>query len=92
MYCRVADLRYKEVINLYDGLRLGYVCDVLINSDCGQVLAIIVPGALRFFGLFGREDDYVIPWECIRRIGEDIILVEVKGSYRREKFRRGFGF
>lgn len=37
----------------------------------------MVPGKCRFFGLFGRADDYVIPWQCIRRFGEDIILVEV---------------
>ena len=40
-------------------------------------IALIVPGKLKFFGLFGREDDFVIPWGCIRRIGNDIILVEV---------------
>ena len=37
---------------------------------------LIVPGPCRFLGLFGRQDDYVIPWCCVRRIGEDIILVD----------------
>ena len=44
----------------------------------GQIIAIIVPGPCRFFGLFGCRDDYVIPWCNIRRIGPDIILVDVK--------------
>jgi len=83
--CRIADLRCKEVINICDGFRMGYVCDVLLNSATGQILAIVVPGQCRFFGLFGREDDYIIPWDCIRRMGDDIILVEVNGAYRREK-------
>ena len=85
MHCRIADLRYKEVINVRDGLRLGYVCDVVLNISTGCVLAIVVPGPCRFFGLLGRDDDYVIPWECIRKIGDDIILIEINGSYRREK-------
>ena len=38
--------------------------------------ALIVPGPCRFLGLFGREDDYVIPWLCIKRIGDDLILVD----------------
>ena len=42
----------------------------------GRVTAIMVPGPCRFLGLFGRDSDYIIPWGCIRRIGEDIILVE----------------
>lgn len=76
MQCRIADMRCKEVINICDGCRMGFVCDVEINTVTGQLVAIIVPGPCRFFGLFGREEDYVIPWNCITRIGEDIILVE----------------
>lgn len=85
MHCRIAELRCREVINICSGHRLGYVCDVIINAASGNVTAIVVPGPCRFFGLFGREDDYVIPWECIRRIGDDIILIEVTGEHRREK-------
>ncbi|MBQ3403883.1 MAG: YlmC/YmxH family sporulation protein [Oscillospiraceae bacterium] len=85
MHCRIADLRCKEVINIKDGLRLGFVCDVILNTATGCILAIVVPGMCRFFGLLGRDEDYVIPWECIRRIGDDIILIEINGSYRREK-------
>jgi YlmC/YmxH family sporulation protein len=77
MMCRITDLRCKEVINVADGCRLGYAKDVEFDVLTGKIAAIIVPGPCRFFGLFGREDDYVIPWGAIRRIGEDIILVEV---------------
>ena len=89
MQCRIADFKCKEVINIHTGLRMGFVSDVIVNSTTGQVLAIVIPGPYKFFGLFGREDDYVIPWDCIRRIGDDIILIEVSGSYRREKRQRG---
>lgn len=75
--CRITDLRCKEVINICDGSRLGFVDDVEIDTLTGRVVAIVVPGAFKFFGLFGRCDDYVIPWNCIRRFGEDIILVEI---------------
>lgn len=72
---RIADLSNKEVINVCDGKRLGYIYDVVIDVDRGTVLAIVVPGPCKFFGLFGREEDYVIPWRCIEKWGEDIILV-----------------
>ena len=78
METRVTDLRCKEVINVTDGLRLGFVSDVEILLPEGKVLALVVPGPCRFFGLFGRKDDFVIPWNCIRRIGSDIILVELE--------------
>lgn len=85
MNCRIGDLRYREVINVCTGHRLGYVCDALIDIKTGKIIALIVPGPCRFFGLFGREDDYILPWECIDRIGEDIILINVEGDHRREK-------
>ena len=78
MGTRVTDLRCKEVINVTDGLRLGFVSDVEILLPEGKVLALVVPGPCRFFGLFVRKDDFVILWNCIRRIGSDIILVELE--------------
>ena len=79
----LVELRYKEIINLNNGNRLGFVCDAEITLPEGQVTALVVPGAARFFGLFGREEDLVIPWERIAKIGEDIILVDVEGEPRR---------
>ena len=68
----------KEIINISDGCRFGYVGDVELDLETGKVKALVVPGRLRFFGLLGREEDYVFPWECVRRFGEDIILVEAE--------------
>ena len=74
---RLTNLKCKEVINICDGARLGYVSDIELDLCNGKVVAILVPGPCRFFGLFGRDHDYVIPWHCIKRIGDDIILVDV---------------
>ena len=76
MVNRFSELRNKEIIHVCECTRLGYLNDVCIDTDTGRVTAIMVPGPCRFLGLFGRDSDYIIPWGCIRRIGEDIILVE----------------
>ena len=78
MSIRFTELHCKEVICVSDGRRLGFICDVRIELPEGQITAIIVPGPCRFFGLFGRRDDYVIPWKCIKRMGPDIVLVDIK--------------
>ena len=85
MDCRVADLRCKEVINICTGLRLGCVCDVLFDPECGSIKALVVPGQYKAFGLLGRDDDIVIPWDCIKKVGDDIILIEVSGELRRAR-------
>ena len=87
METRIADLRYKEVISVEDGSRFGYVGDMEIDLDSGQVRALVVPGRRRLFGLLGREEDRYIPWGAVRRFGEDIILVE--GASPRRIPRRG---
>lgn len=69
-------MRDKEVINICDGARLGFVADVDMKLPEGQICAIIVYGPYRFFGLFGRGEEFYIPWECIQRIGDDIILID----------------
>ncbi len=79
MVLRAADLRYKEVISTADGTRFGYVGDLELDGESGQVRALIIPGRRRLFGLLGREEDKRIPWEAVKRFGEDIILVEEAG-------------
>lgn len=78
MGIRITDLNCKEVICVADGRRLGFVSDVEIEVPSGHVLAIIVPGPCRFLGVLGRHDDFVIPWNCIKRIGPDIVLVDAR--------------
>ena len=82
---RFSELRCKEIINICDGRRLGYVCDAEFDFPKGELKALIVPGPARVFGLFGREPDFLIPVGCITRMGADIILVEVQGAYGRSK-------
>lgn len=83
---RSADFRQKEVININDGRRLGFVCDVEIDFESGRIEAIVIPGGGRLFGLIGKEKDYVIPWDRIKKIGEDIILVDMDERYFRKHF------
>ncbi len=75
---RITDLSYKEVIHLESGQRLGYVRDAEIDPHSGRVVALVIPGRLKWLGLLGREPETVIPWERIRRLGEDIIFVDEK--------------
>lgn len=71
------DFRHKEVININNGKRLGFVQDVCANLETGRITSIIVPGNKKLMSMFSKEDDIVIEWEKIKCIGEDIILVDI---------------
>ncbi|MDD3402927.1 MAG: YlmC/YmxH family sporulation protein [Hespellia sp.] len=79
---RLCELRDKEVINTCTCTKLGSVVDLEINECEGCVEAIIVPGPCKTWCILGTDSEYVIPYSCIKNIGEDIILVEI----REEKF------
>ena len=79
---RICELREKEVINTCDCKVLGCVVDIDFDLCSGQIEAIIVPGPGKVCGIFGVDSEYIIPFACIRKIGPDIILVEIQ----KEKF------
>lgn len=76
MLIKASDLRLREVINTLDGRRLGVISDVEFDLENGRIKSIVVPGNGRFLWFFGRDDDVVIPWNKIKKIGVDVILVE----------------
>ena len=70
------ELRQKEVVNVIDGRRLGRIIDLIFCAGCGgEVKGIVVPYARRLF--FSRSQEVFVPMSCIRKIGEDVILVEL---------------
>lgn len=68
-------MRQKEVINIESGKRLGFVCDVGFDLEEGQIQSLIVP-SIGKTGLFGKTQDIIIPWTSIKKIGNDIVLVD----------------
>ena len=73
--CSFYDLREKEVVNICDGRRFGYVCDMEIDVNCGKVCSIFVP---KPHGFFQKVQFYCIKWEQIERISGDMILVAIR--------------
>ena len=73
---RLSEMKQKEVINIKDCSRLGFVGDVDIDICTGRVTALIIPGPGCLWGFLGRESEYVIPWRDVKQIGDDIILID----------------
>ena len=68
----LSELRTKEVIDVQDGRRLGKVMDL----EASRITALVVPSETFFLqSLRGEKCGLVIPWEDVRRIGDDVILV-----------------
>lgn len=72
---RIAEFKDKQVVCVKNGCVLGYVSDVEIDTSNGNLVSIIILGRLRLFGLLGRDEDIIIPWDEIEVIGKETVLV-----------------
>ncbi|WP_394232599.1 YlmC/YmxH family sporulation protein [Niallia oryzisoli] len=75
---RISEFQIKDVVNVADGKKLGNIGDIEINLQTGKIDAIIISGSGKILGFFGKDEDIVIPWKNILKIGEDVILVRFK--------------
>lgn len=74
---KISDLQTKDVVNITDGKKLGQVHDLELDLGRGRVEALVVPASSKMFSFFGGEEEYVIPWRNIVKIGSDVILVRL---------------
>lgn len=77
---RLSDLGEKEIINVTNGGRYGelFNAELLFEEKTGKIKAILVPEYRSRFS-FSNVHDYIqFPWDCIKKIGEDIIIVETE--------------
>jgi YlmC/YmxH family sporulation protein len=66
------------VVNVGDGKKLGNISDIEINLVTGKIDAIVISGTGKILGFFGKDEEVIIPWKNIIKIGEDVILVRYK--------------
>jgi len=76
MFCRISELQYKEVVNINNGERYGFVRDLELDTETGYIRQVIIPGKHRLWGSMCPGKDFTFPWSSIKRIGSDIILID----------------
>lgn len=82
---RLGEFGSKEIVNLTDGRRLGLIedSDLIIDENTGKINSIIVYESKG--SLFRNRSGYVeIPWESIRKIGNDMLIVEIDNNNNRK--------
>lgn len=86
---KLSEMREKEVINIRDGAKIGLIYDFEIDLQNGRVTAIVIPGPGKILGIFGKNNDLIVQWKDIIRIGTDAILVDidVKEEWKIRQFK-----
>lgn len=75
---KISDLRNKEVINLYNGERVGYIYDFDMDIEKGIITGIVIPAEGKVLSFFSKNHDTYVSWDKIIKIGTDTILVNLR--------------
>lgn len=89
---RLSDLTGKEVINLGDGARLGVIdeCELTFEARTGRIQTLVLPGRGGLLNIFGDNRASTIPWRSIKRIGDDVIIVDLNNAFEGLYNNRGY--
>jgi len=84
---RLSDLLNKEIINMYDGARLGTIgnSDLMVDGDSGYVDSILLPNPNGFLRIFGGRSSLTIPWDSIKKISDQVVIVELDMHHQKMK-------
>ena len=76
---RLSDLEGKEIVNVYDGSRLGVIgeADLIIDTRTGLIQSIILPQKNNMLSFWVDRQNIIIPWEAVRKVGNEVIIVEL---------------
>lgn len=76
---RLSELSGKEIVNLYDGARMGVIgsSDLVIDENDGKIIYLLIPNKRTQFFLLSEKNFTEVPWDSIRKIGPDIVILEI---------------
>ena len=73
---RLSELQLKEIINIYNGKRIGVIVDVIVEAN-GQIQKLVLEEKR---GRKFSKEEYEISWNQIIKIGDDIILIDTRNK------------
>jgi len=84
---RLNELVGKEIVNIYDGMRMGTVgeSDMMVDQESGDVISIILPNRGNAFNFWADRQKLVIPWEAVKKVGREVIVVDLDATHMRLK-------
>ena len=73
---RLSDLQSKNIVNMVDGRNVGSIIDANVDK-AGNIESLVIETNKKFLS-FSKDDDLLVLWKVISKIGEDVILINLK--------------
>ncbi|MGM8214391.1 YlmC/YmxH family sporulation protein [Bacillaceae bacterium W0354] len=76
----LSELQSKDIINVDNGEKIGFISDLELDVHYGKILSLVVTIKGKWFGILGQEEEVLIQWHHIKKIGTDVILISMPYS------------
>ncbi len=73
---KLSELQDKDIVNINDGKKIGKIVDAKINNE-GFIEYLVVDERRNIRNILSNNNDINISFKQIKRIGSDVILVEL---------------
>lgn len=84
---RVSDIMEKEIINVKNGKKMGFITDIDMDINEGKIMSFTITGDTGR-GFFSRGNEgQVIFWNDILKIGCDTIIVNIGSELNIDEFK-----
>ena len=84
---RLSQIGGKEIVNLNTGSGWMVVeVDLVIDKATGNIIRLLIPEERLGFSLFGERNFIEVPWENVKKIGNDMIIIEQDERKKRKGF------
>ena len=82
---KLSELSGKEIVDVKRAERLGVLgqTDLEINEHTGQIEALLIP-SLKWFGFRKQGAEVRVPWQHIKKIGNDMIIIDIPESHNEQ--------
>lgn len=86
---RLSELSGKEIVNLYDGARMGIIgnSDLVIDENDGKIIYLLIPNKRMQFFLLNEKNFTEVPWDSIKKIGPDIVILEIDNQNSKKMWK-----
>ncbi len=74
---KLSELQKKDIVNIRDGKKIGRIIDVEFDPSNGYMIHFVIEKAKFVRNMFSVSDDLNIKFTQIKKLGEDVILIDI---------------
>ena len=74
---KLSELQKKDIFNIKDGKKIGKIIDVYFDESSGYMIKFVIEKTHFVRNIFSNTDEIVIKFSQIKKMGEDVILIDI---------------